>query len=78
MRLQGQRIEAVCIVPVEIPSLCHLDKTSIENTRDSPFLGYHKLSSESHPTISAMTPHLREGKADMVHECLRRSKGYRR
>ena len=78
MRLQGQRIEAVCIVAVEIHSLFHLDKTSIENTPDSPFSGYHKLSSGSHPTISAVTPHFREGKADMVHECLRKSKGYRR
>jgi hypothetical protein len=77
-RLQGLQIEAVCIVVVGNPSLFRLDKTSIENTQDSPFSGYHKLSSGSHPTISAMTPHLREEKAGMVHECLQKSKGYRR
>ena len=77
-RLQGQRIEVVYIVAVENPSLFHLDETSIKNTPGSPFSGYHKLSSGSHPTISAMTPHLREEKAGMVHECLQRSKGYRR
>ena len=78
MRPQGQRIEVVSIVAVENPSLCHLDAISIENTRGSPFLGYHKTNSGSHPTISAMSPHLGEEKAGMVHEYLQRSKGYRR
>jgi hypothetical protein len=78
MRLQGQRIVVVCIVVVENPSLCHLDATSTENTRGSPFSGYHKLNSGSHPTVFATTPHLQEEKAGMVRECHQRSKGYQR
>ena len=78
MRLQGQRIEAVCIGAVENPSLFHLDKTLIGNTPGNPFSRYHKMSSESRPTISAMTRHLPEEKAGMVRECLQKSKGYRR
>ena len=77
MRLQGQQIEAVCVVAVENPSLYHLDATPIENTPDSPFSGYHKLNSGSHPIIlQRLYIFWRKKKISFLNTS--RSKGYRR